>query len=288
MKSSELRELADLDALGLLHEVDAHRFEQAFSNATIADQEAIRTRQATLLQRLVGDPADELPVGLKDRVLESLRQEIDRQDEQLAPIATIGRRRRERPARGSEIAPTPSNELNYTEVVRLRRAAVIWRAASFGLSAGLIAAVIFAVSTSRWNRTAEQVVSQQYNNLEQRDQYAQNFDELTSSVSSEHIFGLVTSRAQRLAANVLINTKPDNCFVKLQLTAFRPGSYEIGRMMDGKWQVSHVFDVHVSNTLINIDNITASDAINFRDGDWEIRDLDNSLIAKTPPQSSRA
>ena len=56
MKSSELRELADLDALGLLDEVDSHRFEQAFSNATIAEQETIRTRQSTCCSVWWGTP----------------------------------------------------------------------------------------------------------------------------------------------------------------------------------------------------------------------------------------
>jgi hypothetical protein len=280
MKSTELRELADLDALGLLDEVDSHRFEQAFANATIAEQETIRTRQATLLQRLVGDPTDELPVDLKDRVLGAVRQEIERQDEQLAPIATIGRRRRERSLQKPEVA-TQAVDLNYLENVRLRRAAVIWRAASFGLSAGLIAAVIFAVSTSRWTRTAQEVASQQYNNLEQRDHYAQNFDELTNITSSHHIFGLVTTRAQHLAVNALINTSPSECFLKLQLTGFRSGRYEIGRMQDGQWVASHGFDVHEANTLLNIDNVTVSEAIAFADGDWEIRDQDNRLIAKS-------
>lgn len=280
MKSTELRELADLDALGLLDEVDAHRFEQAFANATIAEQETIRTRQATLLQRLVGDPTDELPVELKERVMGAVRQEIERQDEQLAPIATIGRRRRERSLQKPETA-APAVDLNYLENVRLRRAAVIWRAASFGLSAGLIAAVIFAVSTSRWTRTAQEVASQQYNNLEQRDHYAQNFDELTNITSSHHIFGLVTTRAQHLAVNALINTSPAECFLKLQLTGFRSGRYEIGVMQDGKWVASHGFDVHEANTLVNIDNVTVSEAIAFADGDWEIRDQDNRLIAKS-------
>ncbi|MDG2031330.1 MAG: hypothetical protein P8J45_10030 [Phycisphaerales bacterium] len=279
MKSSELRELADLDALGLLDEVDSHRFEQAFSNATIAEQETIRTRQSTLLQRLVGDPTDELPVDLKDRVLGAVRQEIERQDEQLAPIATIGRRRRERSLQKFEAA-TPTVDLNYLENVRLRRAAVIWRAASFGLSAGLIAAVIFAVSTSRWNRTAEQVVSQQYNNLEQKEHYTQDFDELTNISSSHYIFGLITTRAQHLAVTALINTSPSECFLKLQLTGFRSGKYEIGRMQDGQWVSAHGFEVHEANTLVDIEDISVAEAIAFADGDWEIRDEDNRLIAK--------
>ena len=280
MKSTELRELADLDALGLLDEVDSHRFEQAFVNATIAEQEMIRTRQATLLQRLVGDPTDELPVDLKNRVLAAVRQEIEHQDEQLAPIATIGRRRRERSLQKPDVV-TPSVDLDALENVRLRRAAVIWRAASFGLSAGLIAAVIFAVSTSRWTRTTEIVASQQYNNLEQRDKYAQNFDELTNITSSHHIFGLVSSRAQHLAVNALINTSPDECFLKLQLTGFRSGKYEIGQMLDGEWVASHGFEVHEANTLVDIEGVSVAEAIAFADGDWEIRDQDNRLIAKS-------
>lgn len=280
MKSSELRELADLDALGLLDEVDSHRFEQALANATIADQEMVRARQAILLQRLVGDPSDELPVELKDRVLGALRQEIERQDEQFAPIATIGRRRRERSFRGE--TATPDIDLNYVETVRLRRAAVIWRAASFGLSAGLIAAVIFAVSTSRWNQTTLEVASQQDNNLEQRERYAEDFDELTSEASSDLIFTIASAtRDAHCGVTVLISTTPSEQFLKLQLTGFRSGSYEIGRMRDGQWQVSHRFDVHEANTLVDIDNISVDDAVAFAEGDWEIRDVENHLIAKT-------
>ena len=51
-------------------------------------------------------------------------------------------------------------------------------------------------------------------------------------------------------------------------------------MQDGQWVSAHGFEVHEANTLVDIEDISVAEAIAFADGDWEIRDEDNRLIAK--------
>ena len=278
MSSTELRELADLDALGLLDEVDTHRFEQALAAATIADQDSIRTRQAELLQRLVGSPSEALPESLKQRVLAAVREDVERQEEALAPLATIGRRRRERPARAQSMATLDATDpLDFS---RVRRAALVWRAASFGLAAGLIAAIIFAVATNEWNRASEKVASQQYYNQELQSHYGDGLDELTNSNKSQYIFSLTASRAQHHAVVALINNTDRDCFLKLQITGFSPGTYEIGRVIEGQWTPTHAFSAYEENSLVTVDGVSVADAKYFADNAWEIRDADGRIIAQ--------
>ncbi|MCH2145387.1 MAG: hypothetical protein MK082_09620 [Phycisphaerales bacterium] len=287
MTLSELREFADLDALGLLDEIDAKRFEQGLEAATINEQEMVRTRQATLIQRLVGTPEEELPQELRERVLDSVREEIAMQDEALAPIATIGRRRRERSDAAAGVPTMTGTEALATsvsfdplEITRLRRSSVIWRAASFGLTAGLVAAVLFAMSTRNWVATGKEVASQKESLAALEDQYAQDFGELTNETSSDRIFGLSTPRDAHLAVTALIQTDPEKCHLKLQLTGFDRGTYEIGRMEEGVFTPSHSFEVFEGNSVVSISGITPQDAVAFAGSDWVIRDSESNIIAR--------
>ena len=287
MKSSELREFADLDALGLLDEVDTRRFEQALESATVSDQEMVRLRQATLLQRLVGTPSEEMPEGLRERVLDSIRGEIELQDEALAPIATIGRRRRERHAGAVEMPTTSSIEALTTsvafdplELTRLRRSSVIWRAASFGLTAGLVAAVLFAMSTRDWVATGKEVAAQKDARVALDDHYLQDFGELTNKTTSDHIFTLNSPRDGHIAVTAFIQTEAERCFLKLQLAGFERGQYQIGRMEEGQWVSQHSFEVFESTTIVDIQGISPEHALAFAGSEWEIRDMDQNLVAK--------
>jgi hypothetical protein len=143
LSPQDLLEFADLDVLGLLDEIDSTRFEAAFQKATPADQDVIRERQAKLASQLVGtSDVSALPESLKARVLESIQSENDAIDSALAPVARIGigRWRREQ---ANNPSIQPADDFSRHKLAdplamrRLQRSSAIWRAASFGLIAGL-------------------------------------------------------------------------------------------------------------------------------------------------------
>ena len=155
-RASDLRAHAMLDALGLLDEVDAARFDRAFRDAPASVQSELRELQA----EVAADPAflsssDELPSpDLKVRTLARVMTEVDRQEADFAPIAHIGRTAT-RGARRS-VGSIDANDLVQqamdlavarADSDRFARSSRVWRAAAFALMAALVAALVFQVST---------------------------------------------------------------------------------------------------------------------------------------------
>ena len=93
MSRDDLLELAALDAFGLLDDYEAALFTRSFHHAPVGVQDEIRELQA----EYAGDEALLPEVGpdatLKARVLRSVATAIEEESIELAPLATIGRRR---------------------------------------------------------------------------------------------------------------------------------------------------------------------------------------------------
>ncbi|RMD64523.1 MAG: hypothetical protein D6824_03890 [Planctomycetota bacterium] len=77
MNTSELLELASLDALGLLDEEERRAFEQAFRHAPASIREQIRREQARLACDDSLLPPVQPPAGLKAKVLRRVREAIE-------------------------------------------------------------------------------------------------------------------------------------------------------------------------------------------------------------------
>jgi hypothetical protein len=126
MTREELLETAALDAFGLLDEYDSDRYTQWFSDAPPAVQVEVRRLQAELSV----DPSlitvdAEPPFALRERVLAAVAAAIEREEAQLAPLATIGR------GRHGDMELMPQRG-------RLAASGMFWRAAAFVLAAGCI------------------------------------------------------------------------------------------------------------------------------------------------------
>jgi hypothetical protein len=126
MSREELLELAALDAFGLLDEYDAALFTRSFHHAPAPVQDEIKRLQA----ELAADPSlvfatEEPPLELRARVLAAVAAAIERDEAQLAPLATIGRSR-------------PSDAMYQPQRLRFSGAGMFWRAACFVLAAGCI------------------------------------------------------------------------------------------------------------------------------------------------------
>jgi hypothetical protein len=127
MSREELLDLAALDAFGLLDEYDAALYTRSFHHAPATVQDEVKRLQA----ELVTDPtlltvAEEPPEELRARVLAFVAAAREREEAQLAPLATIGR------ARSDEAAYAGPRR-------RFSSSALFWRAATFVLASAVIA-----------------------------------------------------------------------------------------------------------------------------------------------------
>lgn len=123
MSREELLEFAALDTFGLLDDYDSDRYTRGYHDAPAALQDEIKRLQADLTT----DPSfitsdEEPPFSLRERVLAAVAAAIEREEAQLAPLATIGRGRHE------EFA-------GLSRRGRLLASGQFWRAAAFVLAA---------------------------------------------------------------------------------------------------------------------------------------------------------
>ena len=127
MSREELLDLAALDAFGLLDEYDAALYTRSFHHAPATVQDEIRRVQAELaIDPSLLTASDEPPVELRARVLAAVAAAREREEAQLAPLATIGRGRRRR----RRIPRT---------TVRFVASGLFWRTATFVLASAVIA-----------------------------------------------------------------------------------------------------------------------------------------------------
>ncbi|MBM4098982.1 MAG: hypothetical protein FJ260_03375 [Planctomycetes bacterium] len=165
-RGADLRAEAMLDAMGMLDEVDAAAFERSFRDATPAVQAELRELQAAVS----ADPAflsnneDEPPAGLKARTMARVMTAIDRQDDDFAPIAHIGRtatlaqRRRMRAAGAAGIGEAVELAGLRSDLDAFVRSSYRWRAAAIALSAALVVALVFQVSSNAFVGRVTEVV----------------------------------------------------------------------------------------------------------------------------------
>jgi hypothetical protein len=165
-RGADLRAEAMLDAMGMLDEVDAAAFERSFRDAAPAVQAELRELQAAV----AADPAflsqdDEPSAGLKARTMARVMTAIDRQDEDFAPIAHIGRtaalaqRRRTRASAASGVGEAVELAGLRADLDAFVRSSYRWRAAAIALSAALVVALVFQVSSNVFvGRVAEVVL----------------------------------------------------------------------------------------------------------------------------------
>ena len=143
LRREELIEQASLDALGLLDEFEAAHYARSFHAAPASVQEEVRRIQAAVATdgALL---ADEQPApDLRDRVLGAVQAAVDEEARQLKPIATIGSRAMRRDAVDAATAEAIERERMNLRLQMTQRTVSLWRAASVGLAASLVAALVW-------------------------------------------------------------------------------------------------------------------------------------------------
>ena len=137
MTREELRELAALDAFGLLDEYEAALYTRSLHHAPAAVQDQILNLQAQIVSDESLLPSSENPdPALRDRVLYAVANAIERETADLEPLATIGR---------------PHNAAPEAVIASVGASGQLWRAAVFALCAGLIVVAYFLAQVSSQN-----------------------------------------------------------------------------------------------------------------------------------------
>jgi hypothetical protein len=131
MTREELLELAALDAFGLLDEYEAALYSRSFHHAPAAVQDEVREVQAALASEEALLPDVEPDPSLRERVLRAVNDAIEADSLRLAPLAMIGRSRRD---------AEPSNGR-----FSLFSSGQVWRAATFVLAGSLLVVLYFGI-----------------------------------------------------------------------------------------------------------------------------------------------
>ena len=280
----ELCELSDLDVLGLLDEFDQPLFERGFNLATALEQDQIRERQAQLVTRLVGElglaDTEALPAELKQRVLDAVHSENQMLEASLAPLARIGRRRRERLQRMQD--QPHASVLAVDSVLQLRqanRSAVIWRAASFALMASLLASLIAGVWISRDAQEANRLASQLSASQQLKERYDLDLDSIMHANAGQHVLGLSTEPRFNGAMAVRLDTEANA--VDLLVFGMNPGDYAIQYTKNDVTKKIQ-FKIHERATVVQIDGSGIEDGLAkaLASSRWSIIDSDGIVVAR--------
>ena len=133
MTPRQLLELATLDALGLLDDVESAMYTRSFHDAPARVQDEVLRLQGEIASDPLLLPGEEPDPDLRERVLKAVADALAL-DDSLAPLARIGRQRRER------------DDSSRRGPIRLGGSGQFWRAASFAMAGvSLIMAYFLAI-----------------------------------------------------------------------------------------------------------------------------------------------
>ena len=240
----ELRDLAILETLGLLEEVDEAKFERAFAALSPDQQAELLDLQSAVAVEIAAAGDEEPDRALRYKVLARLASEIDQDASACGPIASIGERVR---AIGSDARSTPGlapaeADANLMIVVRrMRRSSMIWRAATFVLGSSLIALVVIQQQTTN---LSSRLLDLADNNISLKELQGQ-LDEIGFPENDARLlFDSTTARSVAMAGSagagilvieeageapghgmMMLFDMPDSTMVRL--VAFEPGSTEV-------------------------------------------------------------
>ena len=150
---SELLELAPLEALGLLDDIEERRFDIGYSEASTAIQSEVQDLQAAVAAEFGSASKDGPDRSLRYRVLASLSAAIDADDTACAPIAAIGDPTAYRRSPNQTTTELHADAVaNAVRVDRAARSAMLWRAAALTFGCGLLVVLFFANNLAQTTR----------------------------------------------------------------------------------------------------------------------------------------
>lgn len=144
MTTRELLEMAQIDALGLLDELEREEFDRAVTNAPPAVQAQVRAAQDRFVKTPWMPEPVEPPTGLRDAVLSDIGAQTMKPRVMAAIREEIRKSTREIAIKAVEPAARHAAGRNIPEISKVKRVTPWWRAAALGL---LGASVVFGYTT---------------------------------------------------------------------------------------------------------------------------------------------
>ena len=229
----ELLELAPLEALGLLDEVDERRFDISFNEAAPNVQDEVRDLQAAVAAEFGSAGSESPDRSLRYRVLAALSAAVEEDDEQCAPIAAIGTPRAFQRNVIAEASSKEPEEIDpkLAEAIRRERYArssLIWRAASIALGCGLLVTLYFTNQISQNSQELVELALGNSNSMELREQIGPTYEEfVNSSTSVVHSMASVDPATVSGGITVFIEPKKELGLLLGFSLALGTGPYEL-------------------------------------------------------------
>lgn len=203
MSTQELLELAQLDAMGLLDEQDAHEFEVAFASAPAEIQKQIRDEQARMCVLEPVLPEVEPPADLRAKVLASVHTEIVKaitQPEEVPASRAVEQMPVMAPAIAAraEVRHEGGRQVAGPETGR-RRGVNTWRSAAIAFAA---AAIVLGITTV---------------------QLQARFDQMSSQRRTGEVLGVVGTAFSGTARDFFFNASTERTLLALQPAEKLPG-----------------------------------------------------------------
>jgi hypothetical protein len=182
----ELLQLAPLEALGLLDELEDHRFARGFEVATPTVQDEIRDLQAAVAVEFGSAGVEGPERALRFKTLAAMSAAVEADDESCAPIASIGERAAMQMRRRSQLV-VEGDAIAATRRDRDRRSSIFWRAAALALGSGLLVTLYFTNQLSSTARNLAQLVLLDLNKSDLRSQIGPSYSKFIESGSASAI-----------------------------------------------------------------------------------------------------
>ena len=181
----ELLEIAPLEALGLLDEVEERRFTLGFDAATTSIQDEVRDLQAAVAVEFGSVGEDTPDRALRYRVLAAMSAAVEADDVSCAPIASIGSPGPQRSAVSSRQnaydAAIPGLAEEPARRERDTRSSTLWRAAALALGSGLLVTLYFTNQLSLTARNLAQLALLDLNKSDLREQIGPSYAKFIES-----------------------------------------------------------------------------------------------------------
>ncbi|MCP3904624.1 MAG: hypothetical protein GY715_13440 [Planctomycetes bacterium] len=275
MSREDLHELAALDAFGLLDDYEAALFTRSFHHAPAAVQDEIKVAQAQYASDVSLLPDAEPPTSLKARVLRSVAGAIEQESVELAPLATIGRRRPERP--------------DVVARIGARGGSPYWRAASFVLAAVALLSTYFALDTGArndqlWdfviNRDIEEGVDAVIKDAIDPNAMAIVLDPRSTRVALRPVDAAGDNATAYVFAREVVDEESGQSFIQAVLkTEFLPagGTYTLTAKLDGRSEFDRTFTTTgmIAGVPLELDAPIATAMASLT---WEITDAQGQVL----------
>lgn len=263
MTTDDLLELAPLDALGLLDKNDAAMFERTFLSATPEIQARVREIQASYATDSILMSEDEPPIELEAHVVSGVMSEIRRSTEELAPLAIIG--------------PGSATRQLARRRERGFGSAMLWRAASFVLLAGVVTAITFYNRTvDSYDRLAGEMYANELSQSIHRELGPSYFDLVDSAAFR---YPLASPRGNPVFGGVAVNTNRNTAVIYAVGLATTGVEYRV-EVIDPSTQkviASERFDASGSLTAARI-RFSPTDSTTFASATYRVVDDKNNVV----------